>query len=75
MPKDEPFFGIARLDCLVDSLTRILVLEETESPTSESVFKSVNGMRRKPTPVLAVLPTIKSPAVVSFTFLAPLKDV
>ena len=30
--------------------------------TSERVFRSVNGMRMNPTPVLAVLPTMRSPA-------------
>lgn len=36
--------------------------------TSERVFKSVKGMRMKPTPVRAVLPTIRSPAVDNLTF-------
>lgn len=38
--------------------------------TSDNVLRSVNGIRMNPTPVLAVLPTIKSPPVVSLT-LAP----
>lgn len=42
--------------------------------TSDSVLSRVNGMSRKPTPVLAVLPTIRSPAVVSLTFLPPDPD-
>ena len=34
--------------------------------TSERVLRSVNGIRTKPTPVRAELPTIKSPAGVNF---------
>lgn len=36
--------------------------------TSDRVLRSVNGMRTNPTPVRAVLPTSKSPAVVNLTF-------
>lgn len=35
--------------------------------TSERVLRSVKGIKMNPTPVRAVLPTSKSPAVVSFT--------
>lgn len=35
------------------------------SLTSESVLSRVNGMRTKPTPVRAELPTMRSPAGVS----------
>jgi hypothetical protein len=39
--------------------------------TSERVLRRVNGINKNPTPVLAVLPTIKSPAVVSLTLPTP----
>ena len=37
-----------------------------ERPTSESVLRRVKGIKTKPTPVLAELPTMRSPAGVSF---------
>ena len=42
--------------------------QEKLGHTSEIVFNRVNGINRNPTPVLAVLPTNKSPAVVNFIF-------
>lgn len=38
-----------------------------DSVDSDKVLRSVNGINKNPTPVLAVLPTIKSPAVVNLT--------
>jgi hypothetical protein len=41
---------------------------ERNDLTSEIVFIRVKGINKKPTPVLAVLPTSKSPVVVNLTF-------
>ena len=45
-------------------------MKGSASLTSDRVLSSVKGIKMKPTPVRAVDPTIKSPAVVNFT-LAP----